>query len=703
MKKTLLIFSLFLFSFPVFSQIVGPTVVCKGQKGVKYNIVQQMKIKSAWWTLPQGSTIINQYITQIKINGITYYKSVLEVDYSNLAISGDITVVYDLELYGYRTATLAVNINNSAPSPAGGVTGESTVFAGQTNVSYSVPLNADTTSYEWTLPSGATGTSTTNSISVNYGLSAFSGNITVKGVNSCGVGSASTLAITVNPFGTIITKAPSISYVSPQTFVIGTPISIKPTNTGDAIPTTVYGRVSTLAGNGTAGATDGIGSVATFNGPCGIAIDADRNLYITDQVNFKIRKISPAGIVSTLAGNGTQGSTDGIGILASFNYSKGLALDALGNLYIADKSNSRIRKITPSGIVSTLAGSSTSGAKDGIGTAASFNQPAGIAVDVKGNLFVADEGNNKIRKITSTGEVTTLAGTGTRGYIDGTVTVATFNQPSGIAIDRIGNLYIADLVNNKIRKISITGIVSTLAGGETAGATDGPVLSARFRLPSGIAVDVIGNVYIADLGNNKIRKISPSGIVSTLAGSGVQGVIDGTDTVAGFNNPNGVAVDEIGNVFVTEGQSNKIRKITITGYSINPTILPAGLSFDATTGIISGTPTATSLATSYTVTAYNAGGSSSATIVISTSTLGVNEFSEGSIKLFPNPTHSVLNLSVNNGISLDKVIVVDISGKVVLEQTQNLSSINVEKLPNGVYILTAYSEDKKHQEKFIKE
>jgi sugar lactone lactonase YvrE len=702
MKKTLLIFSLFLFSFPVFSQIVGPTVVCKGQKGVVYNIVQQMKIKSAWWTLPQGSTIINQYITQIRINGITYYKSVLEVDYSNLAISGDITVIYDLELYGYRTQTLAVNINNSAPIPAGSVTGESTVFAGQTNVSYSIPLIADTTSYEWTLPSGATGTSTTNSISVNYGLTSVSGYLTVKGVNSCGVGVASTLVITVNPFGTIITKAPSISYVSPQTFALGTPISIKPTNTGGPVPATVYGQVSTLAGNGTSGATDGIGSVATFNGPSGIAIDADRNLYITDQVNFKIRKISPTGIVSTLAGNGTQGSTDGIGILASFNYTRGLALDALGNLYIADKSNSRIRKITPSGIVSTLAGSSTSGAKDGIGSAASFNQPAGIALDAKGNLFVADEGNNKIRKITSTGVVTTLAGNGNGGYIDGTVTVATFNRPYGIAIDRIGNLYIADSGNNKIRKITTTGIVSTLAGGETAGVTDGPVLSARFRLPSGIAVDVIGNVYVADLLNNKIRKISPAGIVSTLAGSGVQGVIDGTNTVASFDDPNGVAVDEIGNVFVTEG-SNKIRKITITGYSINPIVLPLGLSFDATTGIISGTPTALSSATSYTVTAYNAAGSSSATIVISTSTLGLNKFSEGNIKFFPNPTNSVFNLSINNGISLEKIIIVDTSGKVVLEQTENLSSINVEKLPNGVYILTAYSEDKKYQEKFIKE
>jgi sugar lactone lactonase YvrE len=613
--------------------ITGAITVCAGQNAVVYSVPANVNADSYQWTLPNGATG-------------TSTRNSISVNYGPAAVSGNITVKGANRIGVGPASTLSITVN-TFPLSAGVITGVSNVSKVNTVV-YSVPAIANATTYEWILPNGAIGTSSTNSISVNFGLAAVSGNITVAGVNGCGVGVAATLAITVNPFGTIITKVPSISYVSPQTFALGKLISINPTNTGGPVPTTVYGQVSTLAGSGTSGASDGFGTSASFKLPFGVAVDATGNVYVGDFYNNKIRKISLLGAVTTLSGSGIAGATDGVGIAASFNHPSGVALDASGNIYVSDTGNNKIRKISPSGVVTTLAGSGTAGATDGVGIAASFNSPIGVSVNAAGNVYVADANSNKIRKISPSGAVTTLAGS-------------------------------------------------------LQGSTDGLGTEARFSNPYGVALDASGNVYVADANNNKIRKISPSGKVTTLAGIGTAGVTDGVGIEASFYLPFGIAVDIAGNLYVSNQFGGQIRKVCVTGYEINPITLPAGLSFDATTGIISGTPTAAFSATSYTVTAYNAVGSSSATIVISTSTLGLNEFSEGNIKLFPNPTHSVLNLSVNNGISLEKIIIVDTSGKVVLEQTENLSSINVEKLANGVYILTAYSEDKKYQEKFIKE
>lgn len=505
----------------------------------------------------------------------------------------------------------------------------------------------------------------------------------------------------------LFAQAPNISYPAGiYTFGIGTAITpLNPTNTGGAVPATIYGQVSTFAGSGIVGSTDGIGTAASFNNPYDVAVDATGNLYVADYMNNKIRKITPTGVVITFAGSGIVGSNEGTGTAASFNKPSGVAIDATGNIYVADTNNNKIRKITPGGKVITFAGTGTVGSNDGVFP--SFKNPSGLVVDATGNVYVADFGNNKIRKITSSGVVSTLAGIGIVGSNDGANTAASFNSPSGVEIDAAGNVYVADYRNFTIRKITKGGNVTTLAGsvggiGWTGGSIDGTGSAATFSYPFGVTIDASGNLYVADVSLNRIRKVSPAGVVSTLAGNSTNSWVDGIGVAASFKNPFGVAIDAKGVIYVADTYNHRIRKIITTGYTINPTLV-AGLSFDNATGVISGTPTISSSATSYTVTAYNTNGSSSTKVVIATNTsLGITTFNKQKLKLYPNPVNTLLHIQTPNNSSIDKVSIVDLTGKKVLEQ-KNTSQIDVARLEKGMYIIEAFSGEGKFSSKFMKE
>jgi len=327
--------------------------------------------------------------------------------------------------------------------------------------------------------------------------------------------------------------------------------------------TTTQGLVTTMAGSGAQSFANGTGAAASFYYPYQVVIDSSGNFYIADTFNNRIRKMTPAGVVTTFAGSGVAGAANGTGTAASFNKPTGVGVDANGNLYVADLDNHLIRKVTSTGVVTTVAGTGSAGAANGTGTAASFNKPYQIAVDASGTVYVADTYNMRIRKVTSAGVVTTLAGSGAIGAADGTGTAATFNYPRGISIDASGNLFIADTNNHKIRRVSSAGVVTTLAGSGMAGATNGTGSAATFSTPAATAVDGDDNVYVADTSNSLIRKVTSTGVVTTLAGTGVIGAANGSSATATFNTPAGITIDASGNVYVADTINNLIRKISI--------------------------------------------------------------------------------------------------------------------------------------------
>jgi sugar lactone lactonase YvrE len=304
-----------------------------------------------------------------------------------------------------------------------------------------------------------------------------------------------------------------------------------------------YGLTVTVAGTGVAGNVDGTVSTASFNYPCGIAVDADNNLYTADLLGARIRRIG-YGWVATIAGGVGSSAAQNDGNGGSFAVPQSVVVDQGGSvLYVADAA--KLRMITGNGRVATVATTSS--------------QLLALAMDAAGNLVASDVSH--ILKY-SGGGFTVLAGSGAQGSADGMGPAASFFDPTGLAIDRNGNIYVADQLNNLIRKITPAGMVTTLAGSGSMGFRDGVGTAASFNHPTGVAVDAYGNVYVTDQNNNRIRKITPDGVVSTFAGNGTAGRSDGMGTAASFNLPCGITIDGKGYLYVTEVGNQLIRRIT---------------------------------------------------------------------------------------------------------------------------------------------
>ncbi len=439
-------------------------------------------------------------------------------------------------------------------------------------------------------------------------------------------GRVSTLAGLAGAFGAVDGRGPLARFSVPEGIAVSASGDVYVADTGNhtirrILPT---GEVTLFAGAaGAVGSADGVAGVARFYSPRGVAVNAAGILYVADSGNHTIRKITPAGAVSTLAGHAqSPGTANGVGSAARFQRPQGVAVDAGGNVYVADTGNHTIRKITPAGEVTTLAGMpGVTGSADGDATQAQFRAPTALAVDGTGNVLVADTGNRTVRLVSSSGVVSTLAGTALQaGNADGAGSDARFTSPSGIALepagtfvvsdsrsvrrmtaagavttvagetdapighadgagpdarfsypaalasDSHGNLFVADYYNNVIRKVAPSGATTTFAGvkGDCA-FVDGPPAVARFCFPSGIAVDASDNVYVSDTWNGAIRKLTPDGVVTTLAGGSLCESCDGTGRAAGFYAPWGLTVDAAGNVWVADSYNQTIRRITPAG------------------------------------------------------------------------------------------------------------------------------------------
>ncbi len=337
--------------------------------------------------------------------------------------------------------------------------------------------------------------------------------------------------------------------------------------------------ITTIAGTGVAG-FNGDSSYATaarIYGPVGVAVDGAGNSYFADYYNQRIRKINSAGTISTIAGTGTAGYSgdNGLAVDAQLNNPMGVAVDIYGNVYVADKGNHRVRMINTNGIITTLAGANTFGytGDNGPASAATLYAPTGVAVDHQGNVYIADRSNNAVRKISTDGMITTIAGTGAQGFNGDdwpSSTLATLYTPSSVAVDKIGNVYIADQNNNRIRKVDTFGKISTVMGNGVAGYTADGVAAAHSQIyaPSSVAVDKWGNVYISDELNYMIRKMNiNSGQMVTIAGShGVRGFNGDTGLAinALIGDCKGLAVDDAGNIYLSDWRNNRVNYITST-------------------------------------------------------------------------------------------------------------------------------------------
>jgi hypothetical protein len=403
--------------------------------------------------------------------------------------------------------------------------------------------------------------------------------------------------------------------------------------------------ITTIAGTGVAGYNgDNISATsAQLNYPTGVSIDTSGNIYIAEQTGNRVRKISTSGIITTIAGTGTAGYSgdNGEATAAELNAPTRLTIDDTGNIYIADQSNNRVRKINTFGIITTIAGIGTSGygGDNGQATLAILKQPSGLAFDNMSNLYICDVANYRIRKISTNGIITSIAGNGIMGNTGngGYATAAEFNEAGDITSDVLGNLYIADEISN-IREVNTSGIINNIAGTGIFGYSgdNGIATAAELNAPTSIVIDISGNLFISDMFNNRVRKINNGSIITTVVGTGTSGYNgEGISaTSAELDNPVQITLDKFGNLYIADANNNRIRKVSNVGQ------------------------------------------------------MGIKqvEGNNGQVTVYPNPNNG--SFSISSSISIDEIKITDMLGQVVYETKPNAEKTTLQLDNSGVYFIT---------------
>jgi sugar lactone lactonase YvrE len=498
--------------------------------------------------------------------------------------------------------------------------------------------------------------------------------------------------------------------------------------------------ITTIAGIGVPGyfGDGGLATAAKLKYPSFLAIDGNGNLFFAEGLNNIVRKVAVSGIISTVAGNNSPGFSGDYGpaTAAQLNSPIGVAVDIMGNIYIADEGNNRIRKVdVASGTIYTVAGNGVIGfsGDGGSATSASINYPIGIACDSIGNLYIADHNNFRIREVDVTGIITTYAGNGVNGFAgDGTLaTTASMSGPNGLAVDKQGNLYIAE---NRIRKVdAVTKIITTIVGNGSSsfGGDEGPATSAGLWLPYAVSLDGFGNIYIADQDNNRVRQVDTTNIIHTVAGSNSAGYSGdaGLATAAELHYPEGVALDACGNLYITDNANCRIRKITYPPILTTPTITLSGITNTTVGTMVTVTATVTNAGSSYNIEWFNHGiqfttttvpyvaytkpaGTDTITAkVVSTATygcydsttsgphiitadpLGVSRYSSATCTIYPNPANDLLHI---DGIRSPAHYYLSTIVGTILQQgplTKGNNNIPIHSLPPGMYIIEVLDSD----------
>ena len=506
-------------------------------------------------------------------------------------------------------ATLTVNAATTAPAITTQPTNQ-TVTAGNSATFTVAASGSPTPTYQWYFGGAALSGATSATLSLSNAQAANAGNYYATATNSAGSAISATASLTVQaPAPLTLVASQLVATTHDVAISAGSAVGTMQWQVSSDNGTTWQNLADSSTYSGSASSTleilnvgaalngakyrvlnSGTPSSATtlsvvqgyFASPSAVGTDSAGNLYVSDVGTQTIQKITSAGQVTLVAGStGQSGSTNGTGSAARFSQPGALAAATDGTLSVADTGNNIVRSVTGTGAVTTLAGTAgTSGTTDSTGNAARFSSPAGIARDGNGVLYVADSLNHTIRKIATGGVVTTFAGqAGTAGSADGTGSAALFNKPTGVAVDSSGYLYVADTGNHTIRKISAVGVVTTIAGqAGAAGSADGTGPAARFNNPGGLALGSSGELYLADTGNSTIRKITPAGVVTTIAGMpGIPGLMDGSGAYAWFDQPEGLTLGTDGNLYIADTGNAMIRKVSLTG-SVTTTALTAGSS-----------------------------------------------------------------------------------------------------------------------------